>query len=1580
MQDNMQNSKPNPHADRPTKTSKQVQVQEDSSLPVNRPSRVKRNRLARRLIALLCFSIILLALAIYILTGTWFLKPRIEPVLSTLSGGNATIGSVRYHGGGRIVLHNITVRIPGVSGIAGEWLQIPNAEVFVDASRLLSGEIIPRKLILKNPTIRFSEDIDNGFFNMSRLEFDNKTTTDQSESVALPEIQLHDLILELGEHSGSKYTKSDSLTLNGIIFPEISEDTNYNTFEDRQWYQFELQEFNDPNNQDTIKSDDQITPVIPQHINIRGRFNPTFSEGTATIEGITFDRDRTEILPRAVRHWWQIIKPSGNLDPIQIVFLQNGDYRVDVPMDGIDWTIPIQELNWFSNITSSASTNSDIHDITNDQLESPRLTKVRGTVTLKNSGIELIGMEGNLGEIRYSVRGGFDAANKNTDFHLNFRTDEFIVSKELSILNTLPSDIRTAIQSSLLSVEDTAGTMIVHVDVQRNTLATTTKLSDESAQHSPDNDPQQGQGTTHSPTPLQISGSVQLKNIEVYNDNFPYPIRGLTGEISFNENEIRIDSLRGIAQSGGSILVNGLISPPGLDPTIDLNVVGYGIPIDDTLRHALGEQAASILDLFFNAAAAQRLEEAHVFLRPEEHDALQARLDTLHHTLRMLRILPEGDNTQDNLIVITDDEAYRNSTIKQLKLDIEDIQHTLDDIPVFKMGGKLILEASIKRKAGEDDSFETVLGIGPLRRQDPINALYRNFPYPVQVVDGQLTLKAGAITITKPLELRSPSCPDAIGWLSGDIKQIHDGSKFKLKPDLIIKGSGVQIDSMLTYAIPAGARGYQTPAGDDPAFNRLAPGGAAIAGLQLEGMLSGNGTITTNEMHKAKFQINVDLANAHTRNVNNPLHDPNDIKWSWPFSKPLSNVTASVIISESGLHILDIKGAHNDELMSASGFVHWGGGQDPGIDILIDGENISINTQILQLTNGLLSKEHTDRLSKFLTEYQPEGRMSILWPWTQTFRSKPASQQQDHSDGITIWPDHITAYIKNNRISFYDSTGEIRLHDGYVILDNLVADIRNDNLTPGTLALDGKWMIDAAPPNTNDSTELDPCMIVGTLLNTPYQSSLIRTALAISESEGLLQQFDDLNLAGRFDANFQIVQPIHGMTTKIISNSTHDAYSHTEYTNDVQLDWQVDLYPRFSAFTWNSTRYEVGSFQGGIQLTPNMVLFQDLQGKYQDGSFGIDGNVILAPAIQAELQLDLNAKGITERVVAILPVAVKQMINHIKLEVKDSVHLSNAKLIYQQIPVNPPVTSDATTAIHMAHKSVETLKFDGLLNINNASLHISLPITNVDGDIAVHISKDKDDTKYTVWADMHFDRLRAERRLVTDVDVELRQGNKSGQIIFPLLHGLCYEGEVSGKGRILYPTLFDPGDFAFWLTMTDVSIDQFLVEPELSLDVSNSDTTDNTINSDPHTYRPGIASGSLSLSGIFGDVNSRIGRGEFRILDAELYDVPLAMWVLQLSSLALPVSTSFNFADINFYLQGDRITFDRLFLESPTLTMTGHGDLYYITRELDLRFESANRARTPVVSDLIEGFRDSLFSIHVTGNLDDPVSELQSSN
>ncbi len=218
-------------------------------------------------------------------------------------------------------------------------------------------------------------------------------------------------------------------------------------------------------------------------------------------------------------------------------------------------------------------------------------------------------------------------------------------------------------------------------------------------------------------------------------------------------------------------------------------------------------------------------------------------------------------------------------------------------------------------------------------------------------------------------------------------------------------------------------------------------------------------------------------------------------------------------------------------------------------------------------------------------------------------------------------------------------------------------------------------------------------------------------------------------------------------------------------------------------------------------------------------------------------------------------------------------------------------------------------------------------------------------------------------RELTDVRAELSIADDGKTITVPHLRAHSYGGVITGSA---------------WVGLDENS------HYDVSIDLGGIGLTGIVAPDDPEVERArkrgrapgGEVYGSFRMSGQRGVEDSRRGRGALRVVYGRMADMPVALRVLQLFELMPPLSGTLDFADVAFYLDGENLMFETLFLECPTLQMEmiGPGRMTLPEGELDLRMQT--RGTLPLVRDIVAAVSNTLFQVQITGTIKEPEAKL----
>jgi len=143
----------------------------------------------------------------------------------------------------------------------------------------------------------------------------------------------------------------------------------------------------------------------------------------------------------------------------------------------------------------------------------------------------------------------------------------------------------------------------------------------------------------------------------------------------------------------------------------------------------------------------------------------------------------------------------------------------------------------------------------------------------------------------------------------------------------------------------------------------------------------------------------------------------------------------------------------------------------------------------------------------------------------------------------------------------------------------------------------------------------------------------------------------------------------------------------------------------------------------------------------------------------------------------------------------------------------------------------------------------------------------------------------------------------------------------------------------------------------------------------------GQLTASLNVEGAYNDPSSRRGRGDVSVSGQQLYKMPVLLGLLQITELALPVTSPFREGSARYSIDGQRVTFEQIELRSKEMLMSGEGYLDFARKQVRMTFVTdANWPRLPLVGDLMKGARNELLQIHVRGTLQEPKVSASSLN
>ncbi len=414
---------------------------------------------------------------------------------------------------------------------------------------------------------------------------------------------------------------------------------------------------------------------------------------------------------------------------------------------------------------------------------------------------------------------------------------------------------------------------------------------------------------------------------------------------------------------------------------------------------------------------------------------------------------------------------------------------------------------------------------------------------------------------------------------------------------------------------------------------------------------------------------------------------------------------------------------------------------------------------------------------------------------------------------------------------------------------------------------------------------------------------------------------------------------------------------------DEQPDYVLAVQPRTLAVDHKGTRIELAAVSGTILIEPDLVRLEELAGDFEGGRVALTGTVAHAGALDATLHVKARGRRITPGMRRTLPQTLIGVIDRLKI---DGAYEINLPVVEMQAAQDP-------------HGAART-RVKGTVKLTGGSMNVGVPIRDLVGRFDVDLEQTPDRAFPTVDMTARIESMEVLDRHVTDFEAVASSSRDAWQLVIPVMRGRLADGTVGGSGRLG----LDKGAYEFRLALSDVDLTQLIADDGNADDapVARASAGPDAKNdpADPGTgIHKGLVSASLDVQGVWGRPEKLRGRGDVQIREAQMYDLPLSLGVLQLTHLSLPMSRSFNRALMSYYVQNDTVTFERLVIESPNMRLAGGGTLNTDTRTLDLTLTSSNPRGLELgpLTELIKGFRDQIITVRVTGTIDEPDTRIR---
>ena len=801
------------------------------------------------------------------------------------------------------------------------------------------------------------------------------------------------------------------------------------------------------------------------------------------------------------------------------------------------------------------------------------------------------------------------------------------------------------------------------------------------------------------------------------------------------------------------------------------------------------------------------------------------------------------------------------------------------------------------------------------------------FPYPVRNARGRLLLRYDRLAQQDQLLIENLRGLGIAGGPNEQSQMTINGTVGPLTShagfDITVAGTNVSNEPALIAALPEAAR--DTIAAFDPARHGK---GVVADGTSL--ILSFGGDFVARVMRppgpRQRWDFQVDLR----------LREMNGAFEAFPY--PLVDATGNVTVFRDHVEIREARTSRQinaeaaslaDADVSFSGNVYWDrrAGDPAGpppirVDLNVLGENVPTDAAML----GALPPKAVEQLSAlgvggvadFSARVFTDEKLDLRW-----------DVGLDLKDG-RFWPETGTFNLS-------DARGRVRILPERVELAGLTGR-RGD----GTLTIDGS--VELNEGGVSDAR----VSAKGVTLDAATYDLL---PLAAKDAWNWLRP------AGTTDAVITYRGP-----TALLWGSDEERVAAAQ---GAEPEYEVLLRPQGASALPQSFPYALQNVRGEIKIVPGRIEITELTADHVTGDnqptarLALTGNGELGSGEDDRTIWRLRPKitnaPLDEALLTALPQGLRKTIESLSARGMVSAEFQRLDITthpVQAAPV-PPASAPASA------EALSTLDVDFAVQVTtaDASLDAGAPLTGVQGSLSVSgkYRRGELDELAGAFAAEHF-TIRG--RSGKDLSGILMLPSGSDVLTIDNIEAQLAEGQLAGSSKLFFGQAPDePTRYSVQMAVREADIRQLIGEqPGRAADFS------------------GHMTARLDLEGTFDQPASRRGRGEVIVQGQKLYDLPLVLGLLQVTTLALPLAEPFKEASAGFSIDGQKVIFDRIALQAADMTMTGQGTLNFETQKVDLSFttSSASWAAIPLLGDFMGVARNELLRINVRGTLQSP--------
>jgi len=719
-----------------------------------------------------CLAILLIsagAVALYLQYRRWFSPQRIaqavEAVIEDLTGSEVRVGRAEMSIRGGLAVHDVEIRVPpdrlagdvDFSSEDGLLLRAKVLKLKFHPGKWLAGKFEPTQISVGGVQLGVVHDTASGRWNWQLLWGTSQLQGRTWRFKAAPIIKVRDGTVSLTEIDGGQRTSPAKLRFDAQASPQGGH------------YLVRIDTRNDSSSGPSVR-----LLFDPQ----QGRIS----------SGRVSQIDLAELasaLPQRYRQWWQSLALTGKAAISQISYQQPAALRVAVDLDQVSAYLPVSKQQW-----------RQFESGDSDRRQWVRVTDLTGRLAFTDHGVEVEALQGRLNGASCRIAGtysGYSTAWDQVAFDLRlackgFAAPDYTDPQKRQFIEThLPRKLR-----NFFADFKPKGKFDFQLKV--------TKPAGPNAS-------------------VRIGGVLRPRQVSAEYYKFPYRIDRLAGRVTLKDGAFYLDKLEG--RSGQArIEITGYVSQATGRAAVELQIHAAELALDEKLFRALPQKYRAIWTTFSPSGlvncqvtlsrcagaekpwrrriAAQLLNAEAVYKSfPYPLHRVTGRLQIDGDDLR-IESLQAGNGAakvslEGRILNMSRPDPKVDLTIRSRDVPIDEkllaalpdaVARTLQDCNLL---GRVDLQGRIGTDTAGRVSYDL------LCRFEDARLCYKDFPYPIEGLSGQLRIVPDKVTIEGAFARQGSAEVRAKGTV-----QLRQTSQ---RIDLVIEANNLPLDSRLYQAL-----------------------------------------------------------------------------------------------------------------------------------------------------------------------------------------------------------------------------------------------------------------------------------------------------------------------------------------------------------------------------------------------------------------------------------------------------------------------------------------------------------------------------------------------------------------------------------------------------------------------------------------------------------------------------------------------------------------------------------------------------------------------------------------------------------